>query len=41
MIILDLGAHGIIVPWIHTKEEVEAAVKAMKYPLEGIMDWCN
>ncbi len=37
--ILDLGAHGIVVPWVNTKEEAEAAVRAAKYPPEGIRGW--
>jgi len=34
--VLDLGVEGVIVPWINTREEAEKAVKAMKYPPEGI-----
>lgn len=34
--VLDLGAMGIIVPWINSKEEAEKAVKACKYPPNGI-----
>ena len=37
--ILDLGAHGIVVPWVNTKEEAEAAVAAARYPPEGIRGW--
>ncbi|MCW4048375.1 MAG: aldolase/citrate lyase family protein [Candidatus Bathyarchaeota archaeon] len=37
--ILDLGAHGIMVPWVNTKEEAEAAVAACRYPPEGIRGW--
>ncbi len=37
--ILDLGAHGILVPWVNSKEEAEAAVKATRYPPEGIRGW--
>lgn len=33
---LDLGAHGIIVPMVSSREEAEAAVKACKYPPEGV-----
>jgi 2-keto-3-deoxy-L-rhamnonate aldolase RhmA len=32
---LDLGPDGIIVPLVNTREEVEAAVRAMKYPPLG------
>ncbi len=34
--ILDIGAHGVLVPWVNTKEEAEYAVRACKYPPEGI-----
>jgi 2-keto-3-deoxy-L-rhamnonate aldolase RhmA len=34
--ILDLGAHGVLIPWVNSKEEAENAVKACKYPPEGI-----
>ncbi len=34
--VLDLGVEGVIVPWVNTREEAEKAVKAMKYPPEGI-----
>lgn len=34
--ILDIGAHGIIVPMVSSKEEAENAVKACKYPPAGI-----
>ena len=37
--VLDLGAHGIVVPWVNTKEEAEAAVSAARYPPEGIRGW--
>ncbi|MCK5670275.1 hypothetical protein KAI10_02735 [Candidatus Bathyarchaeota archaeon] len=33
--ILDIGAHGILVPWVNTREEAEAAVRACKYPPVG------
>ena len=33
--ILDIGAHGILVPWVNNKEEAEAAVRACKYPPVG------
>lgn len=33
---LDAGAHGIMFPQVNTKEEAERAVKACKYPPEGI-----
>jgi len=34
--VLDIGAHGVIVPMVSSKEEAELAVKACKYPPEGI-----
>lgn len=33
---LDIGAHGLIVPWINSREEAELAVKSALYPPEGI-----
>lgn len=36
---LDIGAHGVLVPWVNSKEEAERAVKACKYPPEGIRGW--
>ena len=33
---LDIGAYGVIVPWINTKEEAIKAVRAAKYPPKGI-----
>jgi len=34
--VLDLGVQGVLIPWVNTREEAERAVKAMKYPPEGI-----
>ena len=34
--VLDIGAHGVLVPWVNTKEEAEYAVRACKYPPEGL-----
>lgn len=34
--VLDLGAYGVLVPWINSKEEAENAVRACRYPPEGI-----
>jgi len=34
--ILDIGAYGVLVPWVNTREEAEGAVRACKYPPEGI-----
>lgn len=33
---LDIGAHGILVPWVNNKEEAEMAVKATKYAPHGL-----
>ena len=33
---LDIGAHGILVPWVNNREEAEYAVKACKYPPWGL-----
>ena len=34
--ILDIGAYGVIIPWVNSKEEAENTVRACKYPPEGI-----
>lgn len=34
--VLDLGAYGVMVPWVGNRDEAEAAVRAAKYPPEGI-----
>ena len=34
--ILDLGAHGILVPMVNTREEAEYAAKACRYPPAGV-----
>ena len=33
---LDMGAHGVVVPWVNSKEEATKAVRASKYPPEGV-----
>jgi 2-keto-3-deoxy-L-rhamnonate aldolase RhmA len=33
---LDIGAYGIVIPWINNKEQAEMAVKACKYPPKGL-----
>ena len=33
---LDIGAYGVVVPWVNTKEETELAVKATRYAPEGL-----
>jgi 2-keto-3-deoxy-L-rhamnonate aldolase RhmA len=37
--VLDIGAYGVLIPWVNSKEEAEAAVQACKYPPEGIRGW--
>jgi len=34
--ILDSGVYGLLVPYVNTKEEAQAAVEAVLYPKEGI-----
>jgi 4-hydroxy-2-oxoheptanedioate aldolase len=34
--VLDMGAAGVIVPWINRAEEARQVVRAMRYPPEGI-----
>jgi 4-hydroxy-2-oxoheptanedioate aldolase len=38
--VLDAGAKGIVVPWVRTKEDAEAAVMDAKYPPEGHRGSC-
>ena len=33
---MDTGAHGLMVPWINTAEQAEAAVRAVKYGPRGM-----
>lgn len=33
---LDIGAHGLIIPWVNNVEQAEAAVQAAKYPPRGV-----
>ncbi len=33
--VMDAGAYGVIVPMVNSKEQAEAAVKAVKYPSVG------
>ena len=37
--VLDIGAYGVLVPWVNSREEAEAAVQACRYPPEGIRGW--
>lgn len=34
--ILDIGAYGIMIPWVNDKNQAEQAVQACKYPPRGI-----
>jgi 2-dehydro-3-deoxyglucarate aldolase/4-hydroxy-2-oxoheptanedioate aldolase len=34
--VLDLGAYGVMVPWIGNRADAEAAIRAAKYPPQGI-----
>ena len=34
--LLDMGALGIVFPWVNTAEEAEQAVRAMRYPPRGV-----
>jgi 2-keto-3-deoxy-L-rhamnonate aldolase RhmA len=34
--VLDMGAYGVIVPWVNSAKEAAAAVRACKYPPEGV-----
>lgn len=33
---LDVGAMGLIIPWVNNREQAEAAVRAAKYPPVGL-----
>ena len=33
---LDIGADGVVIPWVETAEQLTDAVRFAKYPLEGI-----
>jgi 4-hydroxy-2-oxoheptanedioate aldolase len=32
---LDLGAAGVMIPWVNTADEAQSAVQAMRYPPQG------
>lgn len=34
--VLDIGAYGVLIPWVNTKEQAEKAVSACKYPPQGL-----
>src|SRR5206468_12454920 len=33
---LDIGADGVVIPWIETADQLEQAVRFAHYPLEGV-----
>src|SRR5262245_49959981 len=33
---LDLGADGVVIPWVETREQLEQAVRFARYPVEGV-----
>jgi 2-keto-3-deoxy-L-rhamnonate aldolase RhmA len=33
---LDIGAYGLVIPWVNTRDEALKAVRACKYPTAGI-----
>ena len=33
---MDTGAHGLVVPWVNTAEQAEAAVRSVKYQPRGM-----
>lgn len=33
---LDIGAEALMIPWVNNREQAEAAVRAAKYPPQGI-----
>lgn len=33
---LDIGADGVVIPWVETHEQLEAAVRFARYPVEGV-----
>ena len=32
---LDIGADGVVIPWVSTVEELEEAIRDARYPPEG------
>ncbi len=37
--VLDIGAYGVLIPWVNSKGEAENAVRACQYPPEGLRGW--
>ncbi len=38
---LDVGAYGVVIPWVNTKNEAELAVKSCRYPKSGGLRGCG
>jgi len=38
---LDIGAYGVVIPWVNTKEDAVYAVKACRYPLHNGLRGCG
>jgi len=38
---LDLGALGVVIPWVNTRSEAEAAVRYCRYPKAGGLRGCG
>lgn len=34
--VLDVGAEGVLIPWVNSREEAEAAVRYVRYPPRGV-----
>jgi len=34
--VLDIGAHGVLIPWVNSREDAEYTVRACKYPPHGL-----
>ncbi|MGB2813522.1 MAG: aldolase/citrate lyase family protein [Dehalococcoidales bacterium] len=37
--VLDIGAYGVLIPWVNSREDAENAVRYCKYPPLGIRGW--
>src|SRR6476469_539043 len=33
---LDIGADGVVIPWVESRERLEQAVRFARYPVEGV-----
>lgn len=33
---LDIGADGVVIPWVETAEQLDQAVRFVRYPMEGV-----